>query len=275
MRAILAAAALGLVLTGCDLLPGGDGDGRPGQDGEQTAQAQDPTAALPGAFERMLTTPEELTPQDRDALSGAQMHFNMANEELRQDRLHKAAERFERALVLVNDYLPAMVGVGRTYHRLRKYGAALKSYEQSLELSRRLQPGNRPQEAMIHLYMGNLYADCERYEEAITSFQTALELVPDMTPAHYALGHLYLEQGEWALATERFNRTLELDGSPDYYKARVGRAIANHRMGNHARAWEDLMFLEQNGMQVSDSLKASIRTAMKEKRRGELFRPGS
>ena len=50
-------------------------------------------------------------------------------------------------------------------------------------------------------------------------YSRVLALVPDHAPAHYSLGMLYLEAGDYALANREFAQTLKFD--PYHSQARL------------------------------------------------------
>jgi len=61
-----------------------------------------------------------------------------------------------------------------------------------------------PKLAEVHLQLGNLYSDQNKYTEAVPEYGRALELNPDLADAHYRLGQAYVRTGEKDRAQEQF-----------------------------------------------------------------------
>ena len=61
-----------------------------------------------------------------------------------------------------------------------------------------------PKLAEVHLQLGNLYSDQNKYTEAVPEYGRALELNPDLADAHYRLGQAYVRTGEKVRAQEQF-----------------------------------------------------------------------
>ena len=61
-----------------------------------------------------------------------------------------------------------------------------------------------PTLADAHLALGSLFADRQKYAEAIPEYQQAIKLDPDLADAHYRLAQAYTRTGEQELASREF-----------------------------------------------------------------------
>lgn len=60
-----------------------------------------------------------------------------------------------------------------------------------------------PSLAEVHLQLGNLYSDQQKYTDSIPEYQRALELNSDLADAHYRLGQAYVHTGDKEHAREQ------------------------------------------------------------------------
>ena len=61
-----------------------------------------------------------------------------------------------------------------------------------------------PYDCFFHYELGSIYANEERYEEAIQNYKEAIELEPNYAQAHYNLGRLYENLGKSEIAEEEY-----------------------------------------------------------------------
>ena len=61
-----------------------------------------------------------------------------------------------------------------------------------------------PSSSEIHLQLGNLYSQRQKYGEAVPEYREALKLSPDIPDAHFRLGQAYVHLGQKALAQAEF-----------------------------------------------------------------------
>src|SRR5580704_882041 len=82
-------------------------------------------------------------------------------------------------------------------------------------------------DADVHDNLGIALAATGRLDEAVSEFQQALKLQPDMSGAHYNLANVLLEEGNAAAAIEHFERALSgMTASADVHNG-LGRAHAS------------------------------------------------
>ena len=70
--------------------------------------------------------------------------------------------------------------------------------------------------------LAGVYHQKGKYEDAITSYQKAIEFGPNYVNAHFSLGNIYIEQGKLDEAISEYQKVIEID--PD-------NAWAHHNLG--------------------------------------------
>jgi tetratricopeptide (TPR) repeat protein len=143
----------------------------------------------------------------------------------------KAVDYFESGLYFNesrNDKVELPTNLAWTYLQLG-------DQEKTFDLMARLVEENLPPyPSMAHLYdkfevasrknRAQLYALVERYDDAISDLNAAIDLPPLNTPDLYTLrGQMYLALYEWDSALADYNRVIELD--PDYADAYYERGV--------------------------------------------------
>jgi tetratricopeptide (TPR) repeat protein len=96
---------------------------------------------------------------------------------------------------------------------------ARASFKQNLEASTL-----NPADASAHYNLGLLYQQRGEYHEAADSFTRAIEIDPKEVDAHYQLGRIMREQGRHGEAIVHFEKVVQLDSS--YSQHEIWREIA-------------------------------------------------
>ena len=82
-----------------------------------------------------------------------------------------------------------------------------------------------PKSSSIYFSLGSVLAVMERYQEAISHFQVALDLgCTCKDVAYFDIGNAYLQQRDWSPAVEYYEKVLEID--PRYLKAHKNLVMA-------------------------------------------------
>jgi tetratricopeptide (TPR) repeat protein len=127
---------------------------------------------------------------------------------------------------------------------------------------------NRPQEALefleaavqedpsnvqAFLYLGIIYQQLDRIDDAISVYQTILDQEgTDTARIAFNLGNAYLIKGSLSLAVQSYTQALEVD--PDYSPALLNRANAQVQMGSLIEAaadYERYLSLESQSAQAA------------------------
>jgi predicted Zn-dependent protease len=101
----------------------------------------------------------------------------------------------------------------RMVRELRRHNAIQdyerKEFKNAEEAFRRLLEEN-PDDAVAHLYLGNIRRDTGRLEAALQEYRTAIQLDPDFPDPYRETGFLYYGQGNYRRAVEAFQTYLEM-----------------------------------------------------------------
>ena len=119
----------------------------------------------------------------------------------------------ERAFTL-NSYGSFLAGSGK-----------LKEAEDALREALRMEPDN----AMLHVNLGNLQDQAGQKDDALKSYLKALELEPKNVNAHYNLGLLYVELGKYQEAKKAFSEALQL--APDDPETKKQLDLVTKKLG--------------------------------------------
>ena len=119
----------------------------------------------------------------------AELHYNVGLVHLKQGDLRHALEAFKRAITLDAKWEDAYTGLGEVYLKQGNLGQAAHAYKQATRLNQNKNPG-------AILGLGKVYARQERWNDAITAVEKAIEIQVDNTEAHYQLAQIYIKRGE-------------------------------------------------------------------------------
>ncbi len=111
-------------------------------------------------------------------------------------------------------------------------GRAMREFEAAIEID--------PEASPAYLGLGLVYVARDQCEEAVETFEMALDLVPYnlQSFAYYGLGEAHLCQGRYDRAAEAYEQSVTLDPDDQYVQLKLGMAYA--RQGEFERAAEQL-----------------------------------
>ncbi len=155
-----------------------------------------------------------------------------AKGELHLRQLDRTAARiaFTNAIKLDGDYVPAHLGLGTVYLEERDPEAAIAQFEIALT--------HGPHESRAHALKAQALVDQDKLEEAIASYDRALELDNNSIDARFGRGMVRFYRGERSLAEADWDATEKLQ--PTSLKDRLDRAEKLIQIQRHAKALEDL-----------------------------------
>jgi tetratricopeptide (TPR) repeat protein len=150
-----------------------------------------------------------------------------------------AIERLQRVIEIDPRMTRAYDTLGLCYEYLGKPEAAIKSYNQAVDLNRlQLKPSPWP---LVDLAVSLIGVN--RLEEAKKNLDEALRYDPKLPQAQYQLGRLLEMQDKFDAALEAFAKASELDQEyPDPHLA-LGRIY--HRLGKGQRAEDEIARFQQ------------------------------
>jgi len=141
--------------------------------------------------------------------------------------------------------------------------------------------GQNPKDADAHYHLGRHYFEIKRYNDALASFQTVLQIQPEHYKSHYYAGLVYEGQNEMEKAKEQYRaaiRTIDRmkiryawpytdlgkllanDGDHDRGVGWLYRAVRNDPSSPHAwYGYAKALFQKEASLEVKDALNQAIR----------------
>lgn len=155
----------------------------------------------------------------------------LAYVELARGDEQAATERFERALAVDEEYVPALVGRGQALLELDRAGDALASFEAALARDPSL-TGLRARVDVLRfratqdlLARAKTAAGAKRWEEAKAAYQQAIAASPESAFLYRELALVEQQAGETAAALEHFRRAAQLDATDAKSLASIGAIL--------------------------------------------------
>jgi tetratricopeptide (TPR) repeat protein len=206
--------------------------------GHRAADQNVPPAGNPVVDVKTLRVPEK-----------AQEELHKGLESLNKNEFEKAAQRFQAAIKICPQFYQAHNNLGVAYLKVGRMEAAEKEFARAVEI----EPDNliglknlayirmnlhRYQEAIAPLskavrldaddpkaemYLGEAYLMGEDSVKAKGRFLKAVLLDPQLAHAHYRLGYIFLEGGQYDEALKHFQHFLSL--KPDKGKEEVQATV--------------------------------------------------
>lgn len=103
------------------------------------------------------------------------------------DDQQNALRRYTEAIQRGPRFLPSYSALGRLYADLGYLDQAAQVLQSALQVAHR----GTEEEADIHNILGSVYQQQRKYDEAVTHFRAALDILPSMTDALFSLGWTY------------------------------------------------------------------------------------
>lgn len=145
------------------------------------------------------------------------------------DRLDSAAISLQKAMSMepTNENNPVLLlNLGILQRQLGQFNDAFVSFTASL--------ANNPMANLVLHNRASLLCDMERYDEAMSDYDTLIRNFPDDTEAYYRRGLLYLEQHNRTKAEADFKKAEQID--PDNLYTRLSKALIYKLDDNWAAA---------------------------------------
>lgn len=162
----------------------------------------------------------------------------------------KAIELYKQAIRIKPDYADAHYNLGLTYLIVDNLSSALEEYKILKDLDKELS-GNlfdsiiepykqairiKPDLAEAHYNLGILYGQLGDWRKAIESYKQAICIKPDFAVAHYGLGASYYKLGDYKKAIESFKEAIRLN--PDFARAHYNLGCTYGELGDYKKAVE-------------------------------------
>ncbi|MDD5033316.1 MAG: tetratricopeptide repeat protein [Methylococcaceae bacterium] len=146
-------------------------------------------------------------------------------------QMEAAKDAYEKAVSLAPDYAQAWSNLGEWWLVKGDYSTALAQFEQALRLDPHLLEALNNSVAALY--------ELARFDDAETAARKAIELYPNQAALHVNLGNVLLHTGKSRLAVESFRKSLECD--PTCPGAQIGLATL---LGESHRLAEALAFFQ-------------------------------
>lgn len=146
--------------------------------------------------------------------NSARLWFALGIARFDDNKLPEARKAFEKALAIDARLTPALAYLGAVFVEQGQYAEAAKIYERAIGLDERV--------ALLHYLLADTLLKMTDIDEkrTETALKRAIELEPDLTSAHLALGRLFVRQTRWTEASTALERAskLEPDRAETFYQ---------------------------------------------------------
>lgn len=148
-----------------------------------------------------------------------------------ENRVDAALEAYDYSLVIREDFQPAHQAYAGLCFDLERYQQALEAYQ---EIVRRFEVDEE-----IFWQMGRCYQSLGLQAEAREQFRQAIKLDPHQPDGHFFLGESYAQEERWEQALRCFERAVALDDEEaDFQIALAQAAFENRQMDRAEKAFE-------------------------------------
>ena len=149
-----------------------------------------------------------------------------------QNKLKSASESFAQAIKLKPDAKELYMVKSRIDYLRNAHDEALVAAQQAAKLDSNF--------AAAHLMIGTLLRwDKEHQAEAITAYETAIRLNPDLWEAYEALGQIFERQNDQKRAEEIFRKAMASDPRGMAGRFTLGRLLVKQgRLGEARELWD-------------------------------------
>jgi tetratricopeptide (TPR) repeat protein len=140
--------------------------------------------------------------------------FNLGDIYSRTGLYENALEAFDYALLIKEDYIPALIEQGNTLALLDRYTEAINSFMATFSYS--------TPDAVIFYNIAECYENIDNMEEARNFYKKAIKLNPEMSQAWYGMGTTLESQQKWFEAIHYIKKAIELDNANGEYWYTLG-----------------------------------------------------
>ncbi len=130
--------------------------------------------------------------------------------------VQKALVNCQKALELDPGYSHGHLYMGIVYMKQEKHKDSLSEFDRSIELENQMKSFDSTVVLNASVLKGMSLIVLQKYDDALTSLNRALEINPDYPVTHFALGTLYALQDDKIKAEEEINIYLKLDPNGEY-----------------------------------------------------------
>ncbi|MGO8835921.1 MAG: tetratricopeptide repeat protein [Limisphaerales bacterium] len=151
-------------------------------------------------------------------------------EAVQEGNAGQAVGCFRRATTLDPKYFMAWNDLGRALYRQGEFGEALSACQTALQCA----PNYAPSQGAIHYNLGDLFLATGRFEDAITHFQKALQLLPGRPEIYKDLGCAFVRNHEPEQAIIQFQNAFRLQPGDAQTELALATTLMDNRQTSDA-----------------------------------------
>lgn len=151
-----------------------------------------------------------------------------------EQRFGDALSCFQRVLVLSPRSVKAENNLGLAYEALNRTDAAVAAYRQAVAWQEAGPADQMSEQPLLNLSIVLLHQG--RLKEAAPLLEKAVSLAPKDSHIHEQLGHLYLQQNDFAAAQREFQQACQLDPTNSGLHFLLGQAYRHQGRQQEAQA---------------------------------------
>lgn len=183
---------------------------------------------------------------DATAYNLAREYNNTGYEKLQNGQYAEAKSLFLKAIELDSFDILMYENLAITCQRLSDYDGLVQCYSKAKRIF--------PDDADVHYYSGDVLQNLKRFDEAIKDYDRAIKISNDdedneiLYLYYFNRGNTYLKLKNYRLATDNFNRSLELN--PYHFASFANRGMARYNLKDINGAcsdWNDAKELGHSG----------------------------
>jgi tetratricopeptide (TPR) repeat protein len=135
----------------------------------------------------------------------AELRMSLGKAYFEKSDYEKAADQYNKVLMVKEYEEEAFIEVGRAYYRMNKDQQAIKAWQHALELN--------PENADIHFYLGSTFHKIGDLKKEVMEYQEAIRINPNHARAYANLGFAYFSQFKYVLAKEAWSKSIAIDSN--------------------------------------------------------------
>jgi len=138
--------------------------------------------------------------------------LNLGNAYSNLEQFENAAEAYELAVAIDENYDVAYEELGAVYYKMKEYKRAIENLSEAVKRNKIIGLES------AYFLLGKCYSDLQDYNQATYYFNKALNLDKTYFEAYFELACCYVELGNFPLALQNINKALEENASDfDYH----------------------------------------------------------
>ena len=177
--------------------------------------------------------------------------YNLGNAQQRTGEFEKAITSYEFALVIDEEFSPALLQKAAALTMMEDYLQALECYRESILM-------DAPQ-ANTYTLMGECMERLGRLNEAVDYYYCALELDGEFADAHVGLGVVAEMKEDWPASLKYFEKALALEPENVEYHLLLGGILSKVSMHDEAALiFANAIHLEPDNLEVFIEASANL-----------------